>query len=136
EVVIGAKTRDELFFERRMTNAGANVHLCTDDGSVGHHGQVTDVVKRVISDGKCRRLVACGPERMLYAVAKIAHDAGISSQISVERHMKCGIGICDACSLDGRLVCLDGPIFDGEVLLKTEDFGRYRLAPDGRKVPI
>jgi dihydroorotate dehydrogenase electron transfer subunit len=50
--------------------------------------------------------------------------------------MKCGIGVCDACSLDGRLVCRDGPVFDGDFLLGSEDFGRFRLSPNGTRIPV
>ena len=53
-----------------------------------------------------------------------------------ERYMKCGIGICDACALDDKLVCWDGPIFTGDQLAKSEEFGRYRRDKSGRRVPV
>jgi len=50
--------------------------------------------------------------------------------------MKCGIGICDACALDDKLVCWDGPIFTGDQLAKSDEFGRYRRDKSGRRVPV
>lgn len=136
EVVIGARNAEELFFEKRIEEAGARLHICTDDGSRGHMGFVTDIVSKLLEKGRFREMIACGPEGMLYRLAMMAHSMGIHAQLSVERHMKCGIGICDACALDGRLVCRDGPIFDAETLLSTSDFGKFRLSPDGRKSRI
>ncbi len=133
---LGARTADELFFEKRVEESGAVLHVATDDGSRGHHGLVTDVVRKLLESGGIGQVIACGPERMLRGTAVLGREFGIPGQYSVERFMKCGIGICDACSLDGRLVCNDGPVFDGDFLLDSEDFGRYRLAPDGRRVTV
>lgn len=133
---MGARSRDELFFEERVKASGAELHIATDDGSKGHSGLVTDVARSILAAGKIGQIIACGPERMLRNTLLLGKEFGVLGQYSVERYMKCGIGICDACSLDGRLVCSDGPVFDGDFLLSTDDFGRYKLAPDGRRVSI
>ncbi len=133
---LGARSREELFFEDRVISAGAELHISTDDGSKGHKGFITDVVRRLLGSGGIAQLIACGPEKMLYSTALIAREFGVPGQYSVERYMKCGIGVCDACSLDGRLVCRDGPVFDGDFLLGSEDFGRFRLSPNGTRIPV
>ena len=69
-------------------------------------------------------------------VVDLCRDRKIACQASVERFMKCGIGICDACVLDDVLVCKDGPVFSGEELAKSEDFGKFRRDESGRRVPL
>ena len=133
---IGAKNRDGIFFADRMRQAGADVLISTDDGSLGEKGFVTAVARRVLEREDFDTIIACGPELMLSRVAELALEFRTPAQISTERFMKCGIGICDACSLNGVLVCRDGPVFDGEFLLGCDDFGRYRLSPCGARVPI
>lgn len=135
-VAIGARSREELFFEKRVEDIGAELHIATDDGSKGHRGLVTDVARKILSSTGAGQIIACGPERMLHGTALLGKEFGVPGQYSVERYMKCGIGICDACSLDGRLVCKDGPVFDGDFLLDSEDFGKFKLAPNGMRVSI
>ncbi len=73
---------------------------------------------------------------MMKAVVDLARKNGIPVQASLERYMKCGIGICDACSLDEKLVCVDGPIFTADQLEGSEDFGHFRRDKSGRRVPV
>ena len=133
---IGARSRNELFFADRIKGAGAELLISTDDGSRGEKGFVTDAARRVLEKEHFDTIIACGPEPMLHRVAELAVEFGTPAQISAERFMKCAIGICDACSLNGALVCRDGPVFDAEFLLGCSDFGRYRLSPSGTKVPF
>jgi dihydroorotate dehydrogenase electron transfer subunit len=103
--------------------AGIGVELSSDDGTLGHHGLVTDLLKRTLDQtrGKDRLVVCCGPEPMMHAVAKLceAHDARCN--VSLETPMACGIGICFSCvtkvrqpdgSWDWKRTCVEGPIFD------------------------
>lgn len=136
QVVIGARSRDELFFQERIRKTGASLHVCTDDGSEGRKGFTTELASEIMEKQAVDQVIACGPEAMLYRLALICSERRIRAQFSVERHMKCGIGICDACALDGRLVCRDGPVFSGEELLGTKDFGHYRLNTEGKRVPF
>jgi dihydroorotate dehydrogenase electron transfer subunit len=136
DVVLGAKSADELFFCERMEKCADEFLVSTDDGSRGERGFATEVALKLIRRNRYDCLIACGPELMLHRLATIAEENGIKSQIAVERYMKCGFGICDACSIDGYLVCRDGPVFDGSLLLSTNDFGKYRLDPSGRKVKL
>lgn len=136
DVVFGARSADELFFCGRMKKCANEFLVSTDDGSEGHRGFATEVAEKLMRSRTYDCLIACGPEIMLYKLAEIAEQNGIKSQIAVERYMKCGFGICDACSVDGYLVCRDGPVFDGSFLLSTNDFGKYRLDPSGLKVRL
>ncbi len=103
-------------------HSGVEVHLSTDDGSVGRKGLVTDLIGPVVerSPLPCR-LVACGPEAMLAAVAAVAERLRAPCQVSLETPMACGIGICFSCvakvrdgagGWDYRRTCVEGPVFD------------------------
>lgn len=129
----GARSRDELTFLDRAKRAGP-VHLATDDGTVGHHGFVTEVAKSLMNAQPFDMVLTCGPEVMMKLVVDAANGHGLPVQASLERYMKCGIGICDACAFDDRLVCYDGPVFWGHELARSTDFGRWRRDITGRRV--
>jgi len=102
--------------------AGVEVHLASDDGSVGSKGFVTQLVA---AHGKTGPLVGCGPEPMLHALAKVAREWGVPCQVSLETPMACGVGICFSCvakvrtpdGWDYKRVCTDGPVFDATQLV-------------------
>lgn len=131
---VGAKSAKELLFVDRANSAG-EVHIATDDGSRGFTGFAPALAEKLVGREKFDLVITCGPEKMLKAVADLAKKQNIPVQASLERYMKCGIGICDACSVDSQLVCLDGPIFTGEQLEGFEDFGRFRRDKSGRRIP-
>jgi dihydroorotate dehydrogenase electron transfer subunit len=97
--------------------AGAEVHLASDDGSIGERGFVTDMLARGPMPG---HLFGCGPEPMLHALAKLAAERGVPCHVSLETPMACGVGICFSCvtpvrrgdGWDYSRVCIDGPVFD------------------------
>jgi len=133
---IGARRADDLLFPQRMKRLGARVLLATDDGSMGHHGFVTEVAQRLLREERFDTIYTCGPEAMMAKVVRMARRARIPLQASLERYMKCGVGICDACAIDGRLVCRDGPVFDDEELWRMGEFGRWHRDACGRKEPV
>lgn len=103
--------------------AGIDVHLSSDDGSVGHHGLVTDLLGRVLDEtrGDDRLIVCCGPEPMMEAVADLCRLNQARCLVSLETPMACGVGICFSCvakvrqddgSWDWKRTCVEGPIFD------------------------
>ena len=110
--------------------------IATDDGSEGFHGFVTERVVEILSNEKYDLIVSCGPELMLKKLVGIAkrHDTPI--QVSLERYMKCGIGICDACSISGYQVCRDGPVFSGKLLETLPEFGKDRRDSCGRIIKL
>lgn len=101
--------------------AGAEVHLASDDGSVGFRGFVTQLLE---SHGRTGPLVGCGPEPMLHALRRLAARWDAPCQVSLETPMACGVGICFSCvtkvktpdGWDYKRVCVDGPAFDAAQL--------------------
>ncbi len=128
-VAIGGRTAADLLFEDKLCAVGARVILATEDGSRGTRGFVTDAVKGILEHKP--RVLACGPEGMLVAIARqaLAHD--IPAQLSTERYMKCGFGVCGQCSLSGKLVCQDGPVMTAQELALLPDFGRVHRDASG-----
>jgi len=122
----GARTADYLAGVEDFQRLGIDVRLATDDGSRGHRGFVTDLLKQVLAEHHGRpRIVCCGPEPMMEAVAKIAHAAQVPCQVSLETPMACGIGICFTCvakvkqpagGWDYKRTCVEGPVFDAEMI--------------------
>ncbi len=135
-VAQGARTADYLLFGDRCEAAGAEVLVATDDGSKGHHGFVTDIVEEIVDAASCDQIITCGPEIMMKKVVDMAMAADIPVWASLERVMKCGFGVCDACSMGPILVCRDGPILRGEDLAGNAHFGRYRRDHSGALVPL
>ncbi len=132
---VGARTAEELLFVDRASASG-EVHVSTDDGSRGFHGFVPALAERLLEKHKFDQVLTCGPERMMKLVVDMSRKRDVKVQASLERYMKCGIGICDACSLDDQLVCVDGPVFSGAQLATSHDFGAFRRTKDGRRIAI
>lgn len=135
-VVIGAKTRGELIFVQRIKKTTLNFHISTDDGSIGYHGFASDLAKELLEKEKFNSIIACGPEIMMKKILELGLKNKIPVQASLERFMKCGIGICDSCAIDGLHICKDGPVFDDRRLKKIPDFGRFKRDSCGRRIKI
>ncbi len=136
DVVVGARTASDLLFEVRCRKAGAGVFISTDDGSKGFKGLATELAKDLLSKRSYDAVYACGPEKMLVRLMNLARQSSVPLQASLERYMKCGIGICDSCALDGKHVCRDGPVFSDEQLRSFEELGMTKLDAAGRKTPL
>ena len=67
---------------------------------------------------------AVGPEKMMEAVAKLCVEKKVPCQVSLERYMGCGVGVCGKCDCSGKLVCKDGPVFSAEQALELSEFGK------------
>lgn len=130
---IGAKTACELLYVDRIKKAKAEVVLTTDDGSKGIKGFVSNAALGLMKERDFDLVVSCGPEVMMLKMAEACAKARVPIQCSTERYMKCGIGICDSCSMGGLQVCKDGPIFDGKTLLAVEEFGKWKRGPSGKR---
>ena len=109
-VVIGARTAADVVFARRFTSLGASVTVATDDGSQGRRGLATDTAARLLDEAGYQAIYACGPEPMLETVEVLARSRGLPAQLSYERYMRCGFGVCGSCARRGWLVCRDGPV--------------------------
>lgn len=135
-VLEGAKSSTELLYTAEYLELGCEVWVATEDGSEGYKGLVTSLLEELIAaGGRFQQVLSCGPELMMRRVCELTKRAGIPTQVSVERIMKCGCGACGACDLGGYRVCKDGPVFDAEALEQTE-FGRWTRAKSGKRIPL
>ncbi len=135
-VALGATQAVELLFRDRFERMGARVEVATDDGSEGTKGFVTAVAERLLATESFDAVWTCGPEVMMQKVALAARSPKVPVFCSVERHMKCALGMCDACALGPFHVCIDGPVFPADRLLPLEEFAHSHRDPSGRRVPF
>ena len=133
--IIGARTKEMLILEEEMRATSDKLYIATDDGSEGHHGFVTDVLKKLLADGqKIDEVVAIGPGIMMKAVAGITKEPGIKTIVSLNSLMVDGTGMCGGCRItvggEKKFVCVDGPEFDGhqvdfdELMQRSEMYAR------------
>lgn len=134
--IIGAKNEQELLFIDRIKKSCADLWISTDDGSLGYKGMASDLAEKLLAEEKFDLVITCGPEKMMKELAMFCIKNGIKFQASLERWMKCGVGICGSCCIDGMRVCTDGPVFDGELLKNFEEFGNFKRESSGKKVRI
>lgn len=126
--IIGARTKSLLILEDEMRAVSDEVHVTTDDGSCGHHGFVTQVLKSLIDGGmKIGCVVGIGPVPMMRAVGETTRPYAIPTVVSLNPIMVDGTGMCGACrvTVGGKtqFVCVDGPEFDGHQV----DYGELIL---------
>jgi ferredoxin--NADP+ reductase len=118
--IIGARTKDLLILEDKMKAASHELHVCTDDGSYGHHGFVTDVLKEVLEKKDVKLVVGIGPVPMMKFVAKMTSEYEVKTLVSLNSIMVDGTGMCGCCrvSVGGKtqFACVDGPEFDGHLV--------------------
>jgi dihydroorotate dehydrogenase electron transfer subunit len=124
----GVRTADLVAGLPDFRAAGFDVQLASDDGTIGHHGLVTDLLGRVLDQtrGQDRLVVCCGPEPMMEAIADLCQLNATRCIVSLETPMACGIGICFSCvakvrqpdgGWDWKRTCVEGPIFDAEKIV-------------------
>lgn len=139
-VVQGARTASELLYRTRFKVAGPlptkDMILCTEDGSAGTKGVPTDLLEDLYRHYRFDAIYTCGPEAMMVKVSEFARGYNIYMQASLERYIKCAVGVCGQCCCNGLRLCVEGPVLDGGTLEKLEDFGRYARFGNGCRVPI
>jgi dihydroorotate dehydrogenase electron transfer subunit len=133
---LGATTAPELLFVDRLKSIAEAVEVATDDGSMGHHGYVTDLSRRLLTDQSFDAVWTCGPEVMMRKVITAADDRHVPVFCSMERQMKCALGMCDACALGPYHVCIDGPVFPADRLRLVPEFGKTKRDSSGRRVAL
>lgn len=119
-VITGFRNESLVILQDDFKAAGAQLMLCTDDGTAGQKGFVTDLLREKIAE--VDEVCACGPTPMLKAIAEVCREFGKPCQISLEERMACGIGACLVCAVrvrkDGeeimQHVCKNGPVFNAE----------------------
>jgi dihydroorotate dehydrogenase electron transfer subunit len=124
EMLYGGRGAGDLVLLDEMRAFGVPLFLTTEDGSVGRAGRVTLELEARLAhyQGQPVRILACGPNAMLWAVARMARDRQIPCFISLEEQMACGIGVCLGCAIPARsrpfrYVCSNGPVFDAADVL-------------------
>jgi dihydroorotate dehydrogenase electron transfer subunit len=123
----GVRSADLLAGVPDFQAAGIDVRLSSDDGSIGHHGLVTEILAQTLEESADDRLViCCGPEPMMKSVAELCQRRNVRCLASLETPMACGIGICFSCvakvrqddgDWDWKRTCVEGPVFDAQKIV-------------------
>ncbi len=115
-VLLGGRSREDILGLEDFEQLGVELHVATDDGSLGQRGLVTDLLEPRAGEV----VYACGPLGMMQRAQELASRAGARCLVSLENNMACGFGICLGCVVNTpagfRYVCTDGPVFDGATL--------------------
>ncbi|HAE45028.1 MAG TPA: NAD-binding oxidoreductase [Lachnospiraceae bacterium] len=132
DVIIGARTKDLLFFEEEMSAVATNLYITTDDGSYKHKGVVTSVIDELVAEGReYNHCVAIGPMIMMKFVCLTTQKYNIPTIVSMNPIMVDGTGMCGACRLtvgdEIKFACVDGPEFDGFKINWSEAMKRMTL---------
>ncbi len=149
EVIIGARGKEHLLYLQEFEKLPhVSLHIATNDGSMGYKGYNTDVLEKLLAScpvekkGKGKpdcspidQVFACGPEMMLKKISEVTAKYKIPSQLSLERYMKCGYGLCGNCVVDplGIRLCIEGPVVKNDTCVKIEEFGKYHRDDLGKK---
>lgn len=139
-VIIGARSKEEVFFEKQandfLDKTKHKVIISTEDGSYGVKGYATDVMSHIVNREKFDTVYTCGPELMIKKIFDIGLRNSLSIQVSLERYMKCGVGMCASCCIGDQLVCRDGTVFNEMQLSDMIEFGLMYRDKSGRKCPF
>ena len=130
-MVMGARTKDLIFWQDKMKNACNELHITTDDGSLGTKGFTTQVAKEIIDNEKVDYVIAVGPMPMMRVVAELTRPYGIKTEASMNPIMVDGTGMCGACrvTVGGKVkfACVDGPDFDAHLIDFDEVINRTKI---------
>jgi len=132
--IIGARTKSLMFYEQEHRAVADELHVCTDDGTYGEHGFVSDVLKRLLDAGqKIGMVMAIGPVPMMRVVANLTRGYDVPTWVSLNPLMVDGTGMCGGCRVgvagETKFACVDGPDFDGHKVdfnLLTSRLSAYR----------
>ncbi|MFZ2190392.1 MAG: dihydroorotate dehydrogenase electron transfer subunit [Candidatus Magasanikiibacteriota bacterium] len=134
---MGARNSDFLLFEERITKIpNTKLHIATDDGSKGHKGYITDLLSDLIDENSLT--CTCGPELMEKKVLDACNEKNTNCEVSIERYMKCGVGVCGQCAIDdlGICMCQQGPVVKRELANQIKEFGKYHRDKSGAKIEL
>jgi len=139
--IIGARTKDLLILEEEMKAASHDLRVTTDDGSYGHHGFVTDVLRKILDERKdVKLIVGIGPVPMMKFLCKLTKEYGVKTMVSLNPIMVDATGMCGACRVTvggrTRFCCVDGPEFDGHEVDYDELVKRQRAYLTDEKVSM
>ena len=135
--IIGARTKDLLILEDWLKEYSDEFHICTDDGTCGHHGFVTDVLKQQLDSKEIAETIAVGPVPMMKFVSKMTADYNVKTLVSLNAIMVDGTGMCGCCRVtvgnETRFACVDGPEFDAQLVDFQELSSRLQAYTDMEK---
>jgi dihydroorotate dehydrogenase electron transfer subunit len=138
EMLYGGRGAKDLVLLSEMESMGLALHLTTEDGSVGTKGLVTVALEARLERHRNAkvRVMGCGPNAMLWAIARLARDRQIPCYISLEEQMACGIGVCLGCAIPARsrpyrYVCSNGPVFEASDVLDVREEATRPVVPVG-----
>jgi len=136
--VLGARNADMLLFEKRLSNLlGDNLLISTDDGSKGYSGYASGYAAKLMETEVFDSIYTCGPELMMAMVYRDARSQKLPIQASLERFIKCSVGLCGSCGIGSYRVCVDGPVFDTEMLdMVKDELGNDRMDQSGRVIRV
>jgi dihydroorotate dehydrogenase electron transfer subunit len=137
--VMGAKTKGELLFlnELDAVCTEQSVIATTEDGSYGLRCLATEPLEELLNREKFDMVYTCGPETMVRQIFELAEQRGIALEASLERLMRCGIGLCGSCVIGKYRVCRDGPVFNTAQLREVRDeLGISKLGFDGNRISL
>ena len=133
-MIMGARNKDLLFWQDKMATACTELHIATDDGTLGHKGFVTEVLADIMKKEKVNYVIAVGPMPMMRAVANLTREEGIKTEASMNPIMIDGTGMCGACRVtvggEVKFACIDGPDFDAHKIDFDEVINRTRIYKD------
>jgi len=137
--VVGAKTREELLFVDQLEEicGRGNLVATTEDGSYGIECLATTPVESLLVKERFNMVYTCGPEQMMQKAFDLAEKHKIGLEASLERLMRCAIGLCGSCVLGKYRVCRDGPVFTASQLREVKgEFGISKRDFDGKRIPL
>jgi len=139
--LLGAKTHSQLLFLDRiktvLSKVKGKVVAVTEDGSYGRKGLVTKPAQEFLAKEKFDMVYTCGPEQMMHKMFALTERHKTPLQASLERLMRCAIGLCGTCVIGRFRVCRDGPVFSSQQLQEVRDeFGRFKRGFDGKRTPF
>ncbi|MFQ5761421.1 MAG: dihydroorotate dehydrogenase electron transfer subunit [Candidatus Bathyarchaeia archaeon] len=140
-LVAGAKTVVALPFKQRTSALsqlqGVTVKIATEDGSRGAKALASQLAEKILATHDFDRIYTCGPEPMMHRVFHVGEKRGIPLETSLERVMKCGVGLCGSCTMGKYVLCTEGPVLDSARLREvSSEFGVHQRDHCGRKVPF
>jgi dihydroorotate dehydrogenase electron transfer subunit len=133
-MVIGARSKNLLIWEKESQASGFRTLIATNDGSAGEKGFTTHILEKLLHDEQIDLVQTCGPEKMMKAIAEMCIAKGVACEVSVERYMKCGFGICGQCVVEtGEKMCQTGPVVSAGKAMSFADFGVFHRGSEGQR---
>ncbi|MEM2907335.1 MAG: dihydroorotate dehydrogenase electron transfer subunit [Candidatus Odinarchaeota archaeon] len=140
-VLLGGKSLSKTPFVKFLNNVfehnPEDLIISTEDGSSGHKGFVTDLLDNTVSKTRFDRVYACGPELMLRKIYDYSIAKKLPLEVSLERYIKCGVGVCGSCYLGPYRICVEGPVFKINELEPVKNiFGKYTRDASGKIIKL